>query len=436
VEKSRGKLSRKGLLQICFESFTKKFPENGRKRPSTHPGVIDCLMSCVAVFQLKYPSLLQFDKEHKEDPILKGNLKRLYNVENPPSDTTMREKLDVIEPSDIRGIFKTIFAAAQRGKVLEQYQYLDKHYLLSIDGTAQFSSSKIHCDNCCITNHTNGNKTYHHKALAGAIVHPEMKKVIPIAPEAMTMQDGDTKNDCEQNAVKRLLADFRREHPHLKTIVTEDSLYANGPHIDQLIDLNIRFVIVAKEGNLVKLFEWIRLLDNDAYNIHNSISDGGKYNEFKWYNNAPLNDANYETKVNFLEYWETDKKGNKKYFAWISDIVLNKDNVEEVMRIGRVRWKIENETFNTLKNQGYNFEHNYGHGEQNLCSIMGMLMMLAFLMDQLSFLCDSMFQKAKDAMGPCYALWENIRVFFRVFEFSNWDDLFNLIAKKRKLSSA
>ena len=32
----------------------------------------------------------------------------------------------------------------------------------------------------------------------------------------------------------------------------------------------------------------------------------------------------------------------------------------------RARWKIENETFNTLKNQGYHFEHNYGHGEQHL----------------------------------------------------------------------
>jgi Transposase DDE domain len=429
-------VSRKGLLEICFEFFTKKLPESERKRPSTHPGVIDCLMSCIAVFQLKYPSLLQFDKQHKADPILKSNLKSLYNVENPPSDTTMREKLDIIEPSDIRGIFKAIFAAAQRGKVLEQFQYLDKHHILAIDGTAQFSSSKVYCDNCCVTNHTNGNKTYHHKALAGAIVCPGMNKVIPIAPEAMTMQDGDTKNDCEQKASKRLLVEFRREHPHLKTIVTEDALYANGPNIELLTGLKIRFVIVAKEGNLAKLFEWVRLLNDDDWNTHNNKNNGGICNEFRWYNNVPLNDANYKTKVNFLEYWETDKKGNKKYFAWISDIELNKDNVEEVMRVGRVRWKIENETFNTLKNQGYHFEHNYGHGEQNLCTIMGMLMMLAFLMDQLSFLCDSMFQKAKDALGPCYALWENIRVCFRMFEFSNWDDLFDLIAKKRKRSSA
>jgi hypothetical protein len=393
-------------------------------------------MSCIAVFQLKFPSLLQYDKQRTEDQTLKSNLKNLYNVKNPPADTTMREKLDIINPVDIRGTFKKVFAAAQRGKVLEQYQYLGGHYVLAIDGTSQFSSGKIHCDNCCVTNHANGNKTYHHKALAGAIVHPQMSKVIPIAPEAMTKQDGDTKNDCEQNAAKRLLADFRREHPHLKTIVTEDSLYATGPHIKLLKDLNIRFVIVAKEGNLEKLFEWVSWFDPDDWNTHSGTDKDGIHHEFRWVNNVPLNDANYKTKVNFLEYWETDKKGKKQHFSWISDIELNKGNVEQIMRIGRVKWKIENETFNTLKNQGYNFEHNYGHGEQNLCTIMGMLMMLAFLMDQISFLCDSMFQKAKDKMGPCYALWENIRVIFRFFEFSVWDDLFNLIAKSGQRGSA
>jgi hypothetical protein len=41
------------------------------------------------------------------------------------------------------------------------------------------------------------------------------------------------------------------------------------------------------------------------------------------------------------------------------------NDVEPVMRGGRARWKIENETFNTLKNQGYNFEHNYGHGKKS-----------------------------------------------------------------------
>jgi hypothetical protein len=68
--------------------------------------------------------------------------------------------------------------------------------------------------------------------------------------------------------------------------------------------------------------------------------------------------------------------------------------VYELERAGWTRWKIENETFNTLKNQGYNLEHNYGHGNKNLCSVFGILMMLAFLVDQIQQACCKLFQAA------------------------------------------
>ena len=74
--------------------------------------------------------------------------------------------------------------------------------------------------------------------------------------------------------------------------------------------------------------------------------------------------------------------------------MLTPDNVDVIMRGGRARWKIENETFNTLKNQGYHLEHNYGHGEQNLSVVFAMLMMLAFLVDQTQQLCCPVFQAA------------------------------------------
>jgi hypothetical protein len=55
----------------------------------------------------------------------------------------------------------------------------------------------------------------------------------------------------------------------------------------------------------------------------------------------------------------------------------------DIMRAGRSRRKIENETFNTLKNQSYHFEHNYGHGQENLSYVFAHLMLLAFLNDQI-----------------------------------------------------
>ena len=91
------------------------------------------------------------------------------------------------------------------------------------------------------------------------------------------------------------------------------------------------------------------------------------------------------------------------------------------MRIGRARWKIENETFNTLKNQGYNFEHNYGHGNKNLCSVMTMLMSLSFLIDQVQQLCCGLYQKVRQkAGGTLRELFAYIRTFFRAFMWNSW----------------
>ena len=101
--------------------------------------------------------------------------------------------------------------------------------------------------------------------------------------------------------------------------------------------------------------------------------------------------------LNFLEYWVTDKKGKTYHNTWITDIEINKENAYDIARGGRARWNIENETFNTLKNQGYNFEHNFGHGNENLSTVLAMLMVLAFLIDEAEKLCCSLFQGALKA---------------------------------------
>ncbi len=85
-------------------------------------------------------------------------------------------------------------------------------------------------------------------------------------------------------------------------------------------------------------------------------------------------------RVHFIEYWEVGQD-QVQHFSWVTDLRVSKRNVYQLMRGGRARWKIENETFNTLKNQGYHFEHNYGHGEQHLSVVFATMMMLAFLVD-------------------------------------------------------
>ena len=258
--------------------------------------------------------------------------------------------------------------------------YLNRRYIVSIDGTGQFSSKKVHCKNCCEKTHRkNAEVTYYHQMVGASLVHPDQKVVVPLAPEPILKGDGATKNDCERNASKRLLKDLRREHPHLKVVVVEDALASNYPHLSLLDSLCMDYIIGVKPGDHGYLFDWIKDLSGQQYTL---TDDKETRHDFAFYHDVPLNDAHYDYRVNVLTYTETDKKGRQKHFSWVTRLPLTVDNVYEVMRAGRSRWRIENETFNPLKNQGYHFEHNYGHGYENLCSVMTMLMLLSFLIDQ------------------------------------------------------
>lgn len=130
--------------------------------------------------------------------------------------------------------------------------------------------------------------------------------------------------------------------------------------------------------------------------------------------------------VNFIEYWET--KANKiQHFSWITDFEVRKDNVYELMRGGRCRWKIENETFNTLKNQGYYFEHNFGHGYNNLSVVFAMLMMLAFLVDQIQQIACALFRAALKANSAKIRVWEKMRAFFIHYKCDSMEQIFRAI---------
>ena len=137
---------------------------------------------------------------------------------------------------------------------------------------------------------------------------------------------------------------------------------------------------------------------------------------FRFVNALPLNESNQDILVNTLEYWEL-REGACKYFCWVTDLTITTGNAYQIMRGGRARWKVENETFNTLKNQGYHIEHNYGLGKKNLSMVFVTLMMLAFLVDQiLQMSPSSLFSAALEKTGTKKNLWEKARAAFYFFD--------------------
>lgn len=413
-------LSADPLYQLVRDSFG-RIPDP--RRPDSPISLADAMMSAFALFALKDPSLLAFDERRSD-----GNLKTLFGIGQIPSDTQMRKILDEVDPEHLRAPFGSVFRQLQRGKALEPFVFYANHYLLSLDGTGYFSSQKVHCPSCQVKQHKNGTVTYEHQMLGAVIVHPDRREVIPLAPEPIQKQDGDTKNDCERNAARRLLRKIRQQHPHLKLIVIEDGLASNGPHVRDLIDNNMHFILGVKPGDHAFLFEQVEAARRQGRSPKLTRTEDGITREVSWVLGVPLNETHQDLRVEFLEYNEYDATGKRlKHFTWITDLPITLRNAWLFARGGRARWKIENETFNTLKNQGYHYEHNFGHGQQNLSVVFAMLMMLAFLVDQTQQLCCPLFQAVWKKVGSKRALWEKLRSHFYHFSIRSMRHLYEAI---------
>ncbi len=395
-------------LNATVRSAFENVPDWRKGKPEI--AVADALMSAYAMFSLKDASILAFEKRWRAEA---HNLKAIYKLKAIPSDTQMRVILDPMAPDDLRPAHNALFGAAQRGKGLEKMLYLDEGYLMPLDGTGYFSSEKLSSPACLQKTSSSGKVTYHLQMLGAALVHPELKEVIPLIPESISRQDGTEKNDCEINASKRFLSKFQKDHPHLKIVVTQDAISPNGPYIRFLKELGYHFILTVKEADHAHLFDRFdkAVKGKEALEMKDQ-REPGKTRFFRWANGLPINASHPDLTVNVLEYWQLNGDGAAKHFCWVTDITLDETNVFQIMKAGRARWKIENETFNTLKNQGYNFEHNYGLGKQNLSQVFVKLMMLAFLVDQLQQLCCELFQAVLKKKGGKKYLWEAIRSAF------------------------
>jgi len=386
----------------------------------------DALMSGFAMFSLKDPSLLAFDKRRGTDE----NLRTIYHIESVPSDTQMRTILDGVNPEEVRPAYKDVFRALQRGKALEPMVFFEGCYLLSLDGTGYFSSKKLSSGSCLKkVSKKSGEVTYYQQMLGGAIVHPDIKEVIPLAPEFIIKQDGQSKNDCERNAAKRFFKKLRKDHPRLPLIITEDALNSNAPHIREAEKYNLHYILGVKNGDHSFLFNQVEEAQkrDETTQFEFVDNDHSKMvHRFLFLNQVPLNESNQDLLVNFLEYWQITPT-ETKHFSWVTDFTVTKDNAYQLMRGGRARWKIENETFNTLKNQGYHFGHNYGLGKNNLSAVFAMLMMLAFLVDQTQQICCSLFRAVWKKLGSKRELWERMRSLFKDFAFESMKMLYEAL---------
>jgi len=298
------------LISVAKNYFSLAITEN-RRGKIKYP-LSDVLMSAIGLFHQKYLTLKQFDFDTRHKKTVVSNMENLYKIPAVPSDTQLRAILDKVDPKEIRGLFKSFFRMLQRGNFLKEFIFYKKYYVIALDGTGYFESKKIHCDYCCEKNHSDGTKSYYHQSLAGILLHPQGKVVLPIMPEAILLQDGNEKNDCERNATKRLLENLKKDYPRMNIIINEDGIASNAPHIETLEKLGFKYVLGAKPGDHVFMFEnFAKSVENGSVNNF-ELSEGTITHYFNWLIQTPLNKSHPNCLVNFLDYHQFDSSSIKK----------------------------------------------------------------------------------------------------------------------------
>jgi hypothetical protein len=385
--------------------------------------VHDVLMSGFAMMFYQDRSLLQF-QQRLEEAIHKNNLQTLFRVESIPKESQMRGVIDEVESRQLEPLFEDFFRPLQRGKHLEGYRVLGDYYLISMDGSGYFSSDKIHCRGCLKKETKKGKIWYEHEIVQAALMHPGKRQVLPLAPEEVKNTDGRDKQDCEIEAGKRLAKKIRRSHGKLKIIIVGDSLYSKQPFMEELAEEGMRYVLVVKEDDHKLLMEWVSEQRQLKEVSRLEVKDKrGRLHIYEWINEVPLNGNKNTLWVNYVEYWLVDGGEVTYHNSWVTDFGVGEGNVGELVRIGRCRWKIENETFNTLKNQGYHIEHNFGHGEKHLSINFFLLNLLAFFMHQIFELTDLLYQECRRAFGSRRNLWDHLRSSIHLLIFPDWETL-------------
>lgn len=423
--------------ELRFDELMRMLDEEFQSLPDKRVGnavsykLADVVKAAFAMFSLKSPSLLDFKTQTTAE---ENNLQNIYRIGAIPSDNQMRGILDAIDPELLRPFFRDCFERLLEAGIMSEYEYYQKAMIVSVDGVEHFSSTKVHCDSCTTRKHRNGKISYHHSALAAVIVHPKHKEVFPLDFEPILNKDGNKKNDCELNAAKRLCEALHKRYADLKIILVEDALYANAPHIRQITDYGWNYILNVKPDShksLEKQFAG-RLERADVKELRLTDEQGLKH-YFAWTNNLTLNDSAIDVSVNYLLYEQTDKDNFTTRWAWVTDLPLTQHSVLKLMPAARARWKIENETFNTLKNQGYHFEHNYGHGCQHLATVLALLMFLAFTIDQIQQRCCRFFRSLHHVLRTKVKLWASIRNLFSTLIFDSMHALYLHLAFLHRL---
>jgi hypothetical protein len=268
--------------------------------------------------------------------------------------------------------------------------------------------------------------------LGATLVAPGHNHVVPLPPEFIVPQDGSDKQDCESRAARRWLAAHGPRHARLRPVYLGDDLFANQPMCEAIQAAGGNFVFTCKPVSHALIQEYITGVDLPTHSVRVKRGREWVTYRFRWLTEVPLRDGRDALKVNWFEIEICNAAGDVTYRnSFITDLPVDRDTVADLAACGRARWKIENETFNVLKNNGYNLEHSFGHGKQHLAALLVTLNLLAFAFHTICDHGEALWQSARSKVSSRAQFFSNMVVISSFLIFSSWNELMQTLAFAR-----
>jgi hypothetical protein len=411
-----------GLKAVCAA-----FPDP-RKGRGGNIAMADFGLSAFAMFFMQSASFLSFQRK-LEQGRGRSNCQTLFGIEKIPSDNYIRDMLDGADPAQLAPCFERVEQLLQEAPMRKAFGRLGGRILIALDGTEYFCSQKIACPHCQTRKRSNGKVESYHSMLAATVVAPGHSKVVPLQPEFIAKQDGAEKQDCERNAVKRWHAKHAARLKLFNPIYLADDLFACQSVAALLMDAGDDFIFTAKETSHKALYDFIDGAEPERHQVKIGKGKKSETHRYRFFEAVPLRDGADAVLVNWIGYEILDAKGVVKYkTALVTSLKVTKDNVAEIVECGRARWKIENESFNVLKNHGYELEHNFGHGEEYLAMMLASLNLLAFAWHALLDLLEPPWRKAREAAEKRTSFFAYVGTLTSFVVFPAWFDLLEALA--------
>ena len=324
-----------------------------------------CLLTQILAFCCGYQSMNKIGRDFNSDEAIHNinHILKTNYIELPHKDTLINV-IKEIKHSELEKIQTNIIKTLIRSKMLDKYRFNGLFHIV-IDGTGLFST-KVNLGEQAITKVYNKGEDNEYTlnsyyALEAKLICGNMTFSLAtefVENETYTDKDGNTyrkfdKQDCELKASYRLLEKIKKRFPKLPIIVGGDALYLGRPFLELCDKYNFEYIIRYKETDaptIKRNFDEIKNVSGD-YEYQNEIIFGD------------LKDKDFYT-VNVISYNEEsiDEKTGETIltnFSYATSLKINMKNKEDIILLGRKRWKIENKGFKEQKSDILNIEHIY-----------------------------------------------------------------------------